>query len=512
MNAPLRRVGVVLMVLFGLLFANLNRVQFFSADEYRNSPYNGRVQIAEYQRERGLILVGPDAQPVTGNEETDGRLRYRRTYPEGGLWAHVVGYKPVNGAPTGIEAFENDFLAGTSDKLFLDRFFDLFTDGSTPGGNVVTTLSRSAQEVAFAQLRDNRSGTNRGAVVALDPRTGAVQAMVSLPTFDPNGLASHDPDEVQALYEELDADPDRPLLNRAVAETFFPGSVFKVIVSAAALQRGYTPDTLIPAGPTYNPPQTTHVIANAAPSICPQAEVTLAVALRDSCNTGFARLGVTLGADALTSTAAEFGFGDEDLVVGRLGGDGFPVVGRSDGRGIPVAASQTGDLVRDDGEDDPATVALSSIGQASVRITPLQGAMIAATVANGGVQMRPYLVERLLDADLVPVYSASPQQLRRPVSAEVAAALRDMMVGVVTGGTGTNAAIPGVQVGGKTGTAEVGDGRPEHGWFIGFAIVDGEPVSAVAVLLENAGPGGSAEAARIAGQVLRAVVAERGGG
>src|SRR5690606_4662325 len=154
---------------------------------------------------------------------------------------------------------------------------------------------------------------------------------------------------------------------------------------------------------------------------------------------------------------------------------------------------------------------LSSIGQASVRITPLQGAMIAATVANGGVQMRPYLVQRLLDADLVPVYSASPQQLRRPVSAEVAGALRDMMVGVVTGGTGTNAAIPGVQVGGKTGTAEVGGDRPDHGWFIGFAIVDGVPVSAVAVLLENAGPGGSAEAARIAGQVLRAVVAERGG-
>src|SRR5690606_23835854 len=388
------------MVLFGLLFVNLNRVQFFNADEYRTSPYNGRVQIEEYQRERGLILVGPDARPVTGNEETDGPLRYRRTCQEGPLWAHVVGYKPVNGAPTGIEAFENDFLAGTSDKLFWDRLLDPFTGRNTPGGNVVTTLSRSAQEVAFAQLRDNRSGSGKGAVVALDPRTGAVQAMVSLPTFDPNGLTSHDSNEVQALYEELDADPDRPLLNRVLFRSFFPGSVFKVIVSAAALQRGYTPDTLIPAGPTYNPPQTSHVIGNAAPSICPQAEVTLAVALRDSCNTGFAQLGVTLGAEALTSTAADFGFGDGDLVVGRLGGDGLPVVGRSDGRGIPVAASQTGDLVRDDGEDDPAKVALSSIGQASVRITPLQGAMIAATVANGGVQMRPYLVQRLLDADL----------------------------------------------------------------------------------------------------------------
>jgi penicillin-binding protein A len=499
-NAPLRRVGIVVMIMFGLLFANLNWVQAYRGDEYRNSPYNARVQIAEYQRERGTIVVGRDTQPATGSAETSGQLKFLRTYPEEGRWAHIVGYKPVNLAATGIEAFENEFLAGTSDVLFVDRLRDLFTGSRTPGGNVLTTLSRPAQQTAFEELRDNNTGTNRGAVVALDPRTGALQALVSMPSFDPNPLASHSTEEAEAAYNELDSDPNQPLRNRALAETYHPGSVFKVIDSAAALQRGYSPGTSIPAGPNYQPPQTSHVIRNAAASICPQDEVTLAVALRDSCNTGFARLGVELGAGALRDTAQAFGFADDGLAIGRLNAGG-----------IPVAASDTGEMFRDDGQDDPPTVALSAIGQASVRITPLQGALIAATVANNGVQMRPYVVQQLQDSDLTPVYQASPEELRRPVNGDVAAQLRDMMVDVVNNGTGRNARIPDAVVGGKTGTAETGEGQPDHGWFVGFVLVDGVPVSAVAVFLENAGPGGSGEATRIAGQVMRAVLEDQGG-
>jgi peptidoglycan glycosyltransferase len=328
-----------------------------------------------------------------------------------------------------------------------------------------------------------------------------VQALVSLPSFDPNPLTSHDTLAAEAAYDELDADPGQPLRNRALAERYHPGSVLKVIVAAAALQRGYAPDTMIPAGPSYQAPETSHQIRNAAPSICPQNEVTLAVALRDSCNTGFAQLGVALGAGALSETAQEFGFGDEALVVGRL-----------DERGMPVASSELGNLVRDDGQDDPPTVALSSIGQASVEVTPLQAAMVAATVANNGVQMRPYLVQQLQDPDLSPVYRAEPQELRRPISAEVAGPLQQMMVDVVANGTGRNARIPDHVVGGKTGTAETGDGDATHGWFVGFVLVDGQPVSAVAVFLENAGSAGSGEAARIAGQVMRAVLADQGSG
>lgn len=500
MNAPLRRVGIVLMIMFGLLFANLNWVQAYRADEYRNSPYNDRVQITEYQRERGPILVGRDEQPATGSIDTDGQLRFQRTYPEAGRWAHVVGYKPVNGAATGIEAFEHEFLSGASDMLFVDRLRDLFTGSRTPGGNVVTTLSRPAQQTAFEQLRDNHVGATKGAVVALDPRTGALQALVSMPTFDPNPLASHDSSEVDEAYRALEEDPDQPLRNRALAETFPPGSVFKVVVAAAALQHGIGPDTSIAAGSSYQPPQTTHEIRNAAASICPQDEVTLAVALRDSCNTGFARLGVDLGAEAVQAAAQAFGFGDDELAVGRLTGGG-----------IPVAASHTGDMRREDGQDDPPVVALSSIGQADVRMTPLEGAMLAAAVANGGVQMRPYVVEQLRDSDLSVVYDAVPEQLRESLGREAADALRDMMIDVVSSGTGRNASIGAAVVGGKTGTAETSADAPPHGWFVGFAIVDGEPVSAVAVFLESAGAGGSAEASRIAGQVLQAVLADQGG-
>jgi peptidoglycan glycosyltransferase len=503
MNAPLRRIGVIVMVMFGLLFANLNWVQAYRADEYRNSPHNaGRVQIAEYQHERGPILVGRDGFPVAVSGETDGRLKFLRTYEQPRRWAHVVGYKPVNLGATGIELFENDFLAGTGDQFFVDRMRNLFTGNVTVGGSLQTTLSRGAQQTAYEQLRENQVDTNRGAVVALDPRTGAVQAMVSFPSFDPNPLASHDTEEAQAAYDELDADESRPLVNRVTAERFEPGSVMKVIDSAAALQAGVEPDTTLEGGSQYTAPTAGAAIGNSPGVNCPN-RISLEQALTVSCNTAFSRLmAEEVGGDALRETAAAFGFFDEELAVGRLDGDG-----------IPVASSVTGDLKREDGQDDPPTVALSAIGQANVQMTPMQGAMIAAAVANGGVQMAPYLVEQLQDAQLRPVYEASPEELRQPVSGEVAGALQQMMASVVSNGTGRNAQISGYVVGGKTGTAETGGGAEDHGWFIGFAIDgNGEPVSAVAVLLENAGSGGSGEAARIGGQVMRAVIDDQGEG
>lgn len=498
MNAPLRRVGVVVLILFGLLFANLNWIQVYKADEYRNSDYNGRVQVAEYERRRGNIEVAGKA--VASSQETDGELTYLRTYPEGPLYAHVLGYKPVNLAATGIERSENEFLAGTSDQLFVDRLRDLFTGSRTAGGNVLLTISGRAQETAFNQLAKNRIGATRGAAVALDPRTGAIQALVSMPSFDPNPLTSHDTKAAQSAYAELEQARHEPLRNRALAEVFPPGSTFKVIVSAAALEDGYRIDTKIPAGPVYRPPTSGTDIRNAAPSICPEPEVTLIEALTESCNTGFAKLGGELGAEKIKETARKFGFEDEELTVGRLNHGGHR-----------VAASQTGDMQNPDGSDDPASLAQSSIGQRDVRMTPLQGAMIAATVANGGRQMRPYLVQQLLGPDrTTSYYTAAPRELREPISDQVAADLQTMMVSVVENGTGRNARIKGYTVGGKTGTAEAGD-RDEHGWFIGFVLKDGEPISAVAVLLEQAGEGGSAEAARIAGEIMRAVIQDPGG-
>ncbi|MEU0154960.1 peptidoglycan D,D-transpeptidase FtsI family protein [Micromonospora fulviviridis] len=498
MNAPLRRVGVVVMILFGLLFANLNWIQAYKADEYRNSDYNGRVQVAEYERKRGNIEVGGTA--VALSKETDGKLKFQRTYPGGAMYAHVLGYKPVNLGDTGIERLENDFLAGTSDQLIANRIKDMFTGDQTGGGNVLLTLSKRAQETAYKQLNDNQVGAKRGAAIAIDPRTGAVQALVSMPSFDPNPLASHDTNEATAEYNKLDKDKDRPLANRALAETLPPGSTFKIVVAAAALENGVTQQTQIPAGSSYTAPGAGQPIRNAAPSICPEAQVTLREAVTESCNTGFAQLGVRLGADKVKEKARQFGFEQDDLSVGEAGEKG----------GLRVAASRTGDMQNPDGSTDPAALAQSSIGQNNVRMTPLQGALIAASVANDGSQMRPYLVKQLLGPDRTTVYDAAkPRELRQPVSSQVARDLRDMMVNVVKEGTGRKAAIEGYTVGGKTGTAQSGPGTPDHGWFIGFALdKNGTPVSAVCVELEQAGSGGSAEAARIGGRIMAAAIAE----
>ncbi|MGS2614069.1 peptidoglycan D,D-transpeptidase FtsI family protein [Micromonospora sp. LZ34] len=500
MNAPLRRVGVVVMILFGLLFANLNWIQAYKADEYRTSDYNGRVQVAEYERKRGNIEAGGTAFAVS--KETDGELRFQRTYPGGAKYAHVLGYKPVNLADTGIERSENDFLAGTSDQLFVDRFKDMFTGDQTGGGNVLLTLSKRAQDVAYDQLRNNRKGVTKGAAIAIDPRTGAVQALVSMPSFDPNPLASHDTSAATAAYNRLEQDRDRPLRNRALGEVLPPGSTFKIVVAAAALENGVGKSTRIPAGASFTPPTSGSPIKNAAPSICPESQVTLLEAVTESCNTGFAQLGIRLGADTIKEKARQFGFEQDDLTVGQLGEGGHQ-----------VAASRTGGMQNADGGDDPAALAQSSIGQRDVRMTPLQGAMIAASVANGGSQMRPYLVRQLLGPDrTTSYYTADPRELRQPVSGQVAADLRDMMVSVVENGTGESAQINGYTVGGKTGTAQSGPQTPDHGWFIGFALdKNGTPVSAVCVLLEEAGSGGSAEAARIGGQIMRAAIADSGG-
>ncbi|MFG3554030.1 peptidoglycan D,D-transpeptidase FtsI family protein [Micromonospora sp. NPDC047557] len=500
MNAPLRRVGIVVMVLFGLLFANLNWIQAYKADEYRTSDYNGRVQVADYKRKRGNIEAGGTA--VATSKETTGKLKFQRTYPGGAKYAHVLGYKPVNLADTGIEQVENDFLAGTSDQLIGDRFKDMFTGDETGGGNVLLTLSKRAQDVAYEQMRNNQVDAKRGAAIAIDPRTGAVQALVSMPSFDPNPLVSHNTTAAAAEINKLEQDPDGPLKNRALSETLPPGSTFKIVVAAAALENGVTKTTLIPARSSYTPPTSGSPIRNAAPSICPEPQVTLLEAVTESCNTGFAQLGVRLGADKVKEKARQFGFEQEDLTVGQLGEGG-----------LRTAASRTGDMLNPDGSTDQAALAQSSIGQNNVRMTPLQGAMIAGSVANGGSQMRPYLVRQLLAPDrTTSYYTAKPRELRQPVSGQVASDLRDMMVSVVQKGTGQKAAISGYTVGGKTGTAQSAPDRPDHGWFIGFALdKNGNPVSAVCVVLEQAGSGGSAEAARIGGQIMKAAINDPGG-
>ncbi|GGN81112.1 penicillin-binding protein A [Actinoplanes lobatus] len=499
MNAPLRRSGVVILVLFGLIFANLNWIQAYKADDYRTDPRNQRVQVAEYERPRGSIEAAGGVA-LAQNTETEGELKYQRVYPKKEIYAPILGYKPVDGAAVGIEAAENDILSGASDKLFADRLSDMFTGDSTGGGNIVLSINPRAQEVAWKQMTDNERGVTKGAAVAIDPATGAVQAMVSMPSYNPNPLANHDTAAARQAYDKLEADKDQPMLNRAVANTLPPGSVFKVIVSAAALEHNYNIGSELQAGSVYQEGGAT--IRNSEDEVCPGSTITLKKALTTSCNTAYSRLGVKLGRDVVIDTAKKWGFENEDLVVGDL----------ESKKGLSVAASRTGAIANEDGSVDKAALAQSSLGQRDVRMTPLQGAMIAATVANNGSQMQPYLVQQQLDSDRRTIYTAKPKELREPIDSSVAKDLQEMMQSVVEEGTGKNARISGLTVGGKTGTAQNVAGADPHGWFVGYALdEDGKPVSAVCVMLENV-PGGhaSAEAARIAGLIMKAAAGQGG--
>jgi penicillin-binding protein A len=504
MNGPLRKAGIVMMVLFGLVFAQLNWVQVVKADQYRtDTKHNGiRVLQQDYERQRGNIIV--DGEQVALSTSTMDTFKYLRSYPAKGLYANVVGFRPVYGEVTGVEAVENDILNGSAEVFTADRLLEMFTGKKSNGGNVLLSLRKKVQEAAYNALLNNKTQTKAGAVVALDPSTGALLALVSTPSYDPNPLVAHDFDTATNAYDKLVADPSKPLNNRALSETFPPGSTFKVVVSAAALQNGLTPDSVLVGGDSYTAPDTTTPIRNSPGVVCPN-QIKLLDALRVSCNTAFARYGVEgLGAnnaDKLKSVAQSFGF------------ETAPTFDRDDDNTMNVAASHTGSIEGPDGSLDRPALAQSCIGQREVRWTPLQAAMVAASIANNGTMMRPYFVDTIQDASLAPIWRVSPAPLDgdkgHPLDGTVAGQLRQMMDAVVANGTGTNARIDGYEVGGKTGTAQNGD-APDHGWFIGYARTkSGQPVVAVAVLLQNAGTGGSAEATAIAGQVMKAAIAAK---
>ncbi|SOC53404.1 cell elongation-specific peptidoglycan D,D-transpeptidase [Blastococcus aggregatus] len=472
MNAPLRRVAISVLVLFTLLIVNINYIQVVRSEELREDGRNTRVLADEYSRERGAIVVA--GEPIALSTPTDDRLKYLRQYPQGGLYAAVTGFYSVIYGATGIERAENPLLAGTDDRLFVRRISDLFTGRDPSGGDVVLTLDPAVQQAAMAGLEGQV-----GAVVALDPSTGAILGLASTPTYDPNLLASHDLDAVREAAAQLEAaDPD-PRSNQAISQRYAPGSIFKVIVSAAALENGYTPETVVPAPQVFDLPQSDGTLKNFNGSACdPSGQQPLIQALTISCNTAFAQLGIDLGEDAIRDMAEGFGFGREDLAIP-----------------LDVATSTLGEIENGD------QLARTSIGQQDVQVTPMQAAMIAAAVANDGVLMKPYLVDQLLAPDLTVIDETDPEELSQPISARTAEQLTEMMTSVVTNGSGRAAGIRGIQVAGKTGTAE--NEGPDHNWFIGFAPAD-DPQIAVAVFVRNGGGTGGDTSAPIARQVIQA--------
>jgi penicillin-binding protein A len=472
------RVAAIVLVLFGALFVNLNVIALLQADDLANHPANRRLIIREYQIDRGPIIAGED--PIARSEETDGDLRYLRTYPEGPLYAHLTGYYSFILRRAGLEAVLNEQLTGRPTEVLAQNLGELLFRRDPAGNTVELTVRPEMQRAAREAL-----GDRVGAVVAVDPSSGAVLASYANPTYDPNPLSSHDATEIREAWDALRDDPARPLVDRVTRETFPPGSAFKLVTAAAALERGLSPDTSFPDEGVYDVPQTQADIGNFGGGDCADgSSISLHDAMRVSCNTVFARLGVEMGDEALIQQAERFGFNRQppyELTVERSA--------------IPKAL------------DVPET-AQSAIGQRDVRATPMQMALLTASIVNGGELLRPHVVAGVRDPSgrrLAGADSGRWSEGRfdgRPISPRTAEQLRRMMVDAVEDGTGRAARIDGVEVGGKTGTAQTG-GDPTA-WFVGFA---GDEV-AIAVVVPGAGPDatGGSVAAPIARQVLEAAV------
>lgn len=473
MNRPIRRVSVFAMIMFGLMLINCTYLMVFQQDSLNAHDQNRRVRDAEFAQDRGAILVG--TTEVAKTEPVDDRFKFLRSYPEPELYAPITGFYSYDHARSGLEATYNTELAGTDDSLFLRRIFDLLTNKTPTGASIETTINPAAQKAAFEGL-----GDMSGAVVAIDPKTGAILALATSPSYDPNGIASHDIAAAEEAYQEAAEDEGRPMSNRAARETYPPGSVFKLVTAAAGLESGLSAESKVDSPDTYRLPNTETDLPNQ--TNCGGAEVTLTQALRTSCNTAFAKLGVDLGDDALREQADAFGFDARHL------GD------------LSAAASRFPD------EPDEAQTALSAIGQGDVAATPLQMAMVAAGIANDGVVMDPYLVSTVRAADLTAVRTHEPKELSTAMSPENAQELQDMMVDVVQNGTGSSAQIPGVEVGGKTGTAQWDLDKNPYAWFTAIAPADDTQV-AVAVIVEDADiPRSDIAGGRVAAPIAKAVM------
>ncbi|MFD7555750.1 MULTISPECIES: peptidoglycan D,D-transpeptidase FtsI family protein [unclassified Streptomyces] len=476
MNKPLRRISLFCGLLILALLIRTNWLQYVQAEELGTRKENRRVQIAQYATERGNIIVG--GQPITGSAVTDGSdYKFKRTYVDGPLWAPVTGYASQAFGSTQLESLEDGILTGNDDRLFFDRTIGMFTGEKKAGGNVVTTLNPAAQKAAYDKL-----GNKKGAVAAIDPRTGAILALVSTPSYDPSRFAGNSKADGQA-WNELKDSEDKNLVNRALRETYPPGSTFKVVTAAAALENGVVSDINAPTDtpePYILPGTKTPMVNHAAG--CEKAS--LNDALKVSCNSVFANMGDKVGRDNMVKTAEKFGFNNTKI-------------------DIPVRAfgSVYDKTMGKDGN------ALSSIGQFNTAATPLQMAMVASAIANDGKLMKPYMVDQLTAPNLDVIEKHEPQEMSRPVSAENAQKLQQMMVNVVENGTGTTAKIKGSVVGGKTGTAQHGEGNKKrpYAWFISYAeLPDHSSPVAVAVVIEDS----SADREDISGAGLAAPVAK----
>jgi len=472
--------------MFGLLLANIAYTQVIKADDYRADPNNKRTLVAEYSRQRGQITAAGGVV-LARSDPVDDQYSYQRVYPGADVYANLTGYYSMRYGPTGLERNQNEILSGEAPELIAGQLSDLITGRDPRGGNVELNIVPAVQQAAYSAMKDPGY---TGAVVAIKPSTGQVLAVVSTPSYDPNPLASHsDAVQRQAYNDLVNADPS-PLVNRATAAVYPPGSTFKLVIAAAALQQGFTPETPVTGEAKITLPDTGGAtLSNFAGETCANgggAEVPLVEALAFSCNTAFAEVAMSLGRVPVQKQAE------------ALGVDGNPI-----DIGIDVVGSRVGDI------PDTAALAQTGIGQRDVAVTPFEMAWTTATIANRGDKMAPHLIAKTTKPDLTVISETQPESLGQAIPITVADQVRDMMIQSEkeTPGSGT---IADLVIASKTGTAEHGNdpkNTPPHAWYVAFAPAD-DPQVAVAVMVENGGNLGlDATGSKVAGPVGRTVIA-----
>ena len=484
MNKSLRQLFNAVIVLFVILGISSTLIMVVRANSLNADSRNMRALYHEYAAPRGAILAS-DGTVMAMSDPIDDSFQYQRKYMNGNVYAPVTGYYSITSpADRGIEASRDRLLSGQSDSLWMDRAKSLFTGTQNKGASIETSINPRMQETAYRML-----GGMSGSVVAIEPSTGRILAMVSTPSYDPGALTGHDSSDASRAYQELARRADNPMLNRATSQLYPPGSTFKVVVAAAALESGqYSPDSEIPAGASYTLPGTAYDMTNAtAAGDGVNGKISMQDALAYSSNTAFSQLGVSLGGKTIADQAKKFGYGSTITLDGT----------NSSGSPMRAVASKV------PGEQTPDKIALASIGQGDTLATPLQDAMIAAAVANGGKLMQPTLVDRVRSSDLSVISETTPSVYSQTFSADTSQALTEMMEGVTTKSY-PDLQIPGMQVAAKSGTAQIGAGNTSNdGWMIGFAPAD-KPKVAVAVVVH----GISSYGMEIAGPIMKSVMQE----
>lgn len=483
MIRQIRILATAFLLLFGALFVNVNYLQVIAADDLANREENKRLLIEEYEIDRGEILARDRSTVLARSRATRGDLKYLRRYPEGELYGHITGFHSFVFSRTELEQTYNDYLSGRAGEFFTKRLIDDILGRDREGATVVTTIDPRLQQAATDAL-----GSLPGGVAAVDPQTGEILALVANPSYDPNLLSSHNGDKIRRAWDDLNGDPDKPLLSNAGDEIFPPGSTFKVVTASAALENGFGPESNWPNPPTLDLPQTTNNLENFGGAHCAggASQITLAQALQESCNVTFAQVGLEVGAQALVEQAHRFGI-SEDVPFDIPFAEGQ----------IPEAGSFADNL--------PA-LAFSAIGQQDVGMNPLHMALIAGAIGNGGVMMEPNLVLEIRDPDGGVVRRFGPEQYSRALEPGNARALASMMQAVVDGGTATAAQIPGVSVAGKTGTAQTVEGQSPHAWFISFAPVENPEIAVAVVVLNGGDLGSEATGGAVAAPIAKAVM------